>query len=131
MRLKFALRTQGQEDEGGESRDLVATIDSSTTVGDLATYLAQADPERPALDPDRAPDAADPPDVLGAAGAAGGGGLTLAVVDQNHRVMDARLTVSESGLRSGVTVAVTGRVTSVTDVGAPVAVALIVSRVRS
>jgi hypothetical protein len=42
VKLKFALLSDGQD-----SRDLVATIDASTTVGDLATYLVNADPFRP------------------------------------------------------------------------------------
>jgi S-DNA-T family DNA segregation ATPase FtsK/SpoIIIE len=53
------------------------------------------------------------------------GGHTLSLVDQHHRVVDPRLTIPESGLRSGVAVAVTRPVESV--VGRPVAVALIVA----
>ena len=84
-------------------------MDSSTTVGDLARYLVRADPQRsvvPGLDEDQ---------------------LTLSLVDQLHREMDARATVPESGLRSGVTVAVTRRSESFVDVGRPVAVASIVA----
>ncbi|MBE3075507.1 MAG: FHA domain-containing protein [Actinobacteria bacterium] len=114
MQLKFTLQSarpqsSGPQSSGAVSRDLVVTIDSSATVGDLATYLVRADPQRSAL------------------AALDDGELTLALVDQNYRVVDARLTVPESGLRSGVTVAVTRRSESVVDVGRPVAVARIVA----
>jgi len=107
VKLKFVLLSSGQD-----SRDLVATVDSSTTVGELATYLARADPQRSAVD---------------GVEAVGDGGLTLALVDQNYRVLDVRLTLPESGLRSGVTLAITHRLEPVIDVGRPVAVALIVA----
>ncbi|MEP7036601.1 MAG: FtsK/SpoIIIE domain-containing protein, partial [Actinomycetota bacterium] len=42
MKLKLTLASPGQDD-----RDLVATIDSSTTIGELAAYLASADPGQP------------------------------------------------------------------------------------
>ena len=125
MQLKFTLQTSGLRSSGpqssrlqsvgAQSRDLVATIDSSTTVRDLATFLVHADPQRHALD------AVDTLDAVSR------GELTLALVDQNHRAVDARLTIAQSGLRSGVTVAVTCRKDSVVDSGTPVAVAVIVA----
>ena len=140
MKLKFALLSDGQD-----SRDLVATIDASTTVGDLATYLVNADPCRPSPegpvdsfdDGPRAVGAGGALATRGASGALGAGGdgelargegeLTLALVDQNHRMVDAQLTIPESGLRSGVTIAVIRRGHSVLDPGPPVAVARIVA----
>ena len=119
MKLKFALQSAGRS-----RRDLLATIDAGTTVGDLASYLACADPDR------------SPGDVMKAAGEAGEAGeqreageaeFTLALPDQNDRVVDARLTIAESGLRSGVTIAITRRNESIVEVGRPVAVALIVA----
>ncbi|MEO6144170.1 MAG: FtsK/SpoIIIE domain-containing protein, partial [Dermatophilaceae bacterium] len=104
MQLKFTLQSVGQD-----SRDLVATIGSTATVGDLAAYLARADPGSPNSP---GPDA---------------GEFTLALVDQLGREMDAGSTVPESGLRSGVTVAVTRRSESFVDVGRPVAVATVVA----
>jgi len=104
MQLKLTLQSRGQD-----SRDLVATIDSAATIGDLATYLVRADPLRSV--------------VFGM----GECDYTLALVDQLHREVDARSTVPESGLRSGVTVAVTRRSESFVDVGRPVAVATIVA----
>ena len=63
MKLKFALLSDGQD-----SRDLVATIDASTTVGDLATYLVNADPCRPS--PEGPVDSFDDgPRAVGAGGA--------------------------------------------------------------
>jgi DNA segregation ATPase FtsK/SpoIIIE, S-DNA-T family len=109
MRLKFVLRSTSQDD-----RDLVATASSSTTVGELATYLARADPQRSAVD------------GVDAEGVLGEGELTLALVDQNYRALDVRLTLPASGLRSGVTLAITHRYEPVVDVDRPVAVALIV-----
>ena len=54
MQLKFTLQSarpqsSGPQSSGAVSRDLVVTIDSSATVGDLATYLVRADPQRSAL----------------------------------------------------------------------------------
>ena len=109
MKLKLTLASSGLASSRAESRDLVATIDSSTTIGDLATYLACADPLRPVVD------------------GLGGGELTLALVDQVHHELDAHSTVPDSGLRSGVTVAVTRRSESFVDVGRAVAVATIVA----
>ena len=82
MKLKFVLLSFGQD-----SRDLVATVDSSTTVGELATYLASADPQRSAVD------------GVDGVEAVGDGELTLALVDQSYRVLDVLLTLPESGLR--------------------------------
>ena len=130
MKLKLTLQSSGLQSSGPqsagshpsgprsagvESRDLVATIDSSTTVGDLATYLVRADPQRAALDgPGDGEDA-------------GEGDFTLALVDQFNRAVDARSTVLESGLRSGVTVSVTRTGESYVDTGPPVALAVIVA----
>jgi DNA segregation ATPase FtsK/SpoIIIE, S-DNA-T family len=129
VRLKFSLDCQGQD-----GRDLVATIDSTATVRDLATYLVRADPHRSALGVAVAVGAVGAVDVSAPvapedavrAGEASGE-LTLAVVGRSHRVLDPGLTLPESGLRSGVTVAVARHTQSVAEVGAPVAVALIVS----
>ena len=41
MKLKFTLRSSGDVDT-----DLVATVDGTTTVGQLAEYLVLADPAR-------------------------------------------------------------------------------------
>jgi len=103
VKLKFTLQSPDQD-----SRDLIATMGSTTTIGDLATYLARADPG------------------AGTPGQ-GEGGLTLALVEQWPREVDASSTLPESGLRSGATVAVTSRSGSFVDVGAPVAVATIVA----
>ena len=100
-----------------DSRDLVATIDSSTTIGDLATYLVRADPEP----------------VIG-----DGGGKEVGAWRGRRRAHPGAgrpappggtlgSTVPESGLRSGVTVAVTRRSESFVDAGRPVAVATIVA----
>jgi S-DNA-T family DNA segregation ATPase FtsK/SpoIIIE len=59
--------------------------------------------------------------------AGGEGELTLSLADQNHRALDPTLTMTESGLRSGITVAVTRRSQPVADTGPPVAVALILA----
>ncbi|HEX7460559.1 MAG TPA: FtsK/SpoIIIE domain-containing protein [Dermatophilaceae bacterium] len=104
MKLKLTLQSPGQD-----ARDLVATVDSTTTIGDLASYLARADPGQSEVH------------------RPGEGDLTLAVVDQHHREVDARSTVPESGLRSGVTVSIISRSESFVDVGRPVAVATIVA----
>ena len=114
MQLRFTLQSAGPQSSAlrptsPESRDLVATIDSSTTVGDLATYLTRADPQRSAL------------------AGLDEGGFTLSLVDENCRTVDARSTVPESGLRSGVTVAITRRSETFVDVGPLVGVAVIVA----
>jgi len=110
VKLKFSLRSAGQE-----VRDLVATLDASTTVGELATYLAEADPLRPGLEVAGG--------VVGLASA--GGELTLSRADQTRRVLDPSLTLPQSGLRSGVTVTVTCRDESEIDIGPPVGIARI------
>ena len=125
MKLKFTLRSAGQD-----SRDLVATIDASTTVGDLATYLVRADPERspvpgPGVGPGVGGGVADGDGGVGIGD--GEGEFTLALVDKWGREVDARSTVPESGLRSGVTVAVTRRSESFVDIGPPAAVVAIVA----
>ena len=87
-------------------------MDSSTTIGDLATYLVRADPH---ADPHAA-------ELHGLSE----GNLTLTLVDQGNSVLDPRSTVPESSLRSGVRVAVTRRSESFVDAGRAVAVASIV-----
>jgi len=91
------------------SRDLVATMDSSTTIGDLATYLVRADPHAAELSGPSA------------------GNLTLTLVDQGNSALDPRSTVPECNLRSGVRVAVTRRSETFVDAGRAVAVASIVA----
>lgn len=103
MKLKFTLRSSGDLDT-----DLVATVDSTTTVGDLASYLVLADPHRPAVL--RSPAA---------------GEFTLARVDAGHSAIDPRVTISESGVRSGAHVAVTRRGEAYADQGRAVAMATI------
>lgn len=106
MKLKVALHRPGEKPV-----DLVATIDAATTVGDLAAYLERADP----------------------AGARGQGSVdgsepTLGLVADNHRALDPRLPVGESGLDSGASVSVTrsgGRYTD--SENGPAAVASVVS----
>jgi len=149
VKLKFTFQCSGQGD-----RDLVATIDSTTTIADLATYLESADPGRPASPTEPGPSVADsdagqpvrPTDHGRSVASAipgqpvvstqpqqlvvpgpGNRGLTLAVVDPFPRELDAHSTVPESGLRSGVTVSVIRRSESFVDVGRPAAVAVIVS----
>lgn len=100
MKLKFVLRS------GDRETDLVATTDSATTVGDLAGYLAAADPGRSS--------------VLGVDAA-----MTLALVDQEMRGLDPRATVAESGLQSGMRVTVTRAGEGFVDRGRPAAVAVI------
>ncbi len=84
-------------------------MDSSTTIGDLATYLVRADPQPSALP---GPDDAN---------------LTLTLVDQLGRAVDPRSTIPESGLRSGVTVAISRCSVPFVDVGRAVAVAAVVA----
>ncbi|MEO8556208.1 MAG: FtsK/SpoIIIE domain-containing protein [Actinomycetota bacterium] len=91
------------------NRDLVATMDSSTTIGDLATYLVRADPRTSEL---HGPNECD---------------LTLTLVAQGNHPLDPRSTVPESGLRSGDRVAVTRRSEPFVDAGCAVAVASIVA----
>jgi len=140
VKLKLTFQCSGQGD-----RDLVATVESTTTIGDLATYLASADPGRPAAPtgPERyvasaalaqfaTPISSSQRVVRTVAGGQLALGsaiddLTLAVLDPVRRELDARSTVPESGLRSGVTVSVIRRSESFVDVGRPAAVAVIVS----
>ena len=100
MKLKFVLRS------GDRETDLVAMADSATTVGDLAAHLAAADPHRSS--------------VLGLDQP-----LTLALVDQDLRGLDPRATVAESGLQSGMRVAVTRAGEDFLDRGRPAAVVVI------
>ena len=85
VKLKFTLRSAGEVDT-----DLVATVDATTTVGQLAEYLVVADPARAGAP---APDGHDQ--------------FTLSLVDEDFRALDHRATIAEGGLRSGVHVAVT------------------------
>lgn len=85
MKLKLTLHRSDQKPV-----DLVATVDAATTVGDLAAYLERADPTGA-----RTPRSAD------------GSEPTLGLVADNHRALDPRLPVGESGLDSGATVSVT------------------------
>ncbi len=84
-------------------------MDSSTTIGDLATYLVRADPHAAELSGPSA------------------GNLTLTLVDQGNSALDPRSTVPECNLRSGVRVAVTRRSETFVDAGRAVAVASIVA----
>jgi DNA segregation ATPase FtsK/SpoIIIE, S-DNA-T family len=79
MKIKFTLQRPG-----GEATDLVAELDASATVGQLATHLALADPRR-------RPEAAE-------------SGYTLALVGAGGRLLGADEVVAESELCSGVTV---------------------------
>jgi DNA segregation ATPase FtsK/SpoIIIE, S-DNA-T family len=103
VKLKFTLRSSGDVDT-----DLVATVDSTTTVGQLAEYLVLADPARG-----------------GAPAASGLGDFTLSVVTDDYRAVDPRATLGESGLRSGAHVAVTRRSEGYVDTGRAVATAVI------
>jgi S-DNA-T family DNA segregation ATPase FtsK/SpoIIIE len=105
VRLKLTL-----ESASAESRDLVATVDPSSTIGDLAAYIASTDPRAP---PDTPSD--------------GDGELTLVLVDGHQSETDPSLTVPESGLRSGLRVALTRRSGSSVAAGRPMAVASIVA----
>jgi len=131
-------QSSGSQSFDADSRDLVVTMDSSTTVGDLAAYLVRHDPQRSAsqttgeVGEGEAVDDAEgnqageqPGEQTGEQ--AGEGELTLALVDQGNLVVDPLLTVLESGVRSGVTVAVVRRSTPVVDIGRPVAMACIVA----
>ncbi len=77
MKLKLTLNANGRD------VDLVATVDATVRVGDLATRLALADP--------RAGRTAPP----------ASGVQTLEFLDGDRRVLDPRAAVGESGLRSG------------------------------
>ena len=84
MKLKFTLRS------GEVDTDLAATVDGTTTVGQLAEYLLLADPAR-----------------AGSPAPEGLHDLTLSLVDDDYRALDGRATLAEAGLRSGAHVAVT------------------------
>jgi S-DNA-T family DNA segregation ATPase FtsK/SpoIIIE len=76
VKIKFTLqRAAGQV-------DLAATVDSATTIGDLAAFLAAADPAGTPMN--------------GTSGA-----LTLGLIGPTQLAMDPRQTVVDSGLRSG------------------------------
>ncbi|TCJ30192.1 FtsK/SpoIIIE domain-containing protein [Nocardioides jejuensis] len=79
MKLKFTLRRPG-----GSATDLVAHLDATATIGDLAQHLAASDPQGGRL-ADRA--------------------VTLALADHG-RLLDPTLHVGEAGLASGVTLTV-------------------------
>jgi len=87
MKIKMTLRRSG-----GPAVDLVATVDATATVGDLATHLAAADPlaRRQGHTP----------------AATGHGPLTLALVGHDQRGLGPHVPVADSGLRSGAVVAV-------------------------
>jgi DNA segregation ATPase FtsK/SpoIIIE, S-DNA-T family len=86
MKLKVRLQRPGHPDI-----DLLATVDVSATVGGLAEYLARADPRG------RGADGAPPPIPARP---------TLRVTAPRAAVLDPDATVGDSGLRSGMTVAV-------------------------
>jgi S-DNA-T family DNA segregation ATPase FtsK/SpoIIIE len=77
VKLKFTLRRPG-----GSATDLVAHVDATATIGDLATHLAASDPRGGGTSPDRE--------------------LTLALADHG-RLLDPKLHVGEAALASGVT----------------------------
>ena len=81
MKLKFTLQRSD-----GPSVDLIATVDATTTVGDLARHLAATDPEQHATP--------------------GQGPVTLGVLGRRHLTLDPRLPVGDSGLRSGATLTI-------------------------
>ncbi len=130
MKLKLTLLSPRED-----ARDLVATIDASTTIGDLAAYLVRADPGRPVvpLGTTSALTRTVPGQPVVPVGhrpvvpGPGESDLTLVVLDPFRRELDAGSTVPESGLRSGATVSVTHRSECFVDVGRPVAVATIVA----
>jgi S-DNA-T family DNA segregation ATPase FtsK/SpoIIIE len=83
MKIKFTLKRHE-----GDPVDLVATVDSATTVRDLALVLQGADPDN-----DGEPPKSDE--------------VTLALVNRTHDLLDPRQAVVESSLTSGSTVALT------------------------
>ena len=91
MKLKLTL------EGSGEPADLAITLDSQTTVGQLADHLVAVHPSG------------------GSGSALQSGEHTLALVEEGHRAMDPRATVSESGLTSGSRVSVTRRTAGYTD----------------
>lgn len=84
MKLKFTLRRAG-----GASTDLVAQLDATATVGDLAAQLAACDPHE------------SRGQFAGTAGA-----LTLALADHGGQLLDPRALIADSALPSGATVTV-------------------------
>jgi S-DNA-T family DNA segregation ATPase FtsK/SpoIIIE len=86
MKIAFTLLRSG-----GSGTDLVATVDATTTVGDLAAYLVAADPARQ-------PAGQTGEVTLGVAAAPGG--------RAQHVTLDPRLPVGDSGLRSGAVVTI-------------------------
>jgi DNA segregation ATPase FtsK/SpoIIIE, S-DNA-T family len=78
MKIKFTLQRQAG------SVDLIATVDSATTVGSLASYLATADPAARQVMP-----AED---------------LTLGLLGSTQLAIDPAQLVADSGLRSGATI---------------------------
>lgn len=96
MKLKFTLhRAEGDV-------DLAATVDSATTVGELAGFLNAADPRGPAQTGD---------DVE----------VTLSLVGSQALTIDPRQPVVDSGLRSGSTVSISRAGTRFSDPGRPAA----------
>jgi S-DNA-T family DNA segregation ATPase FtsK/SpoIIIE len=102
VKLKFTLRS------GEVDTDLAATVDGTTTVGQLAEYLLLADPAR-----------------AGSPAPEGLHDLTLSLVDEDYRALDGRATLAEAGLRSGAHVAVTRRSGGYADRSREVATALV------
>ena len=96
VKLKFTLRASGDVDT-----DLVATVDGTTTVGQLAEYLVLADPAR----------AGQPRTGQGL------GDFTLSHVGRGLPRRRPAATIAESGLRSGAHVAVTRRTEGYADRG--------------
>jgi len=83
MKLKLTLSGSGREPV-----DLVATVDAGATIGDLASYLSHSDPRHA---------------VVSSAGSVDD--VTLAVVGRETLALDSRVPIADSGLHSGVTVA--------------------------
>jgi len=87
VKIKLTLRRSG-----GPAVDIVATVDATATVGDLAAHLATADPH--------ARRQGHPP------GTDAHGPLTLALAGHDQRALEPHVPVADSGLRSGAVVAV-------------------------
>ena len=102
MKLKFTLQSPGGD------VDLVATVDATATVGDLASHLARSDPARGG----------------GRSGAAEGD-MTLSLVGADRRSLDPRTAIGESGLFSGSVVALTRAGAAFVDAGHTVATVVI------
>jgi S-DNA-T family DNA segregation ATPase FtsK/SpoIIIE len=105
VKLKFTLRSAG-----GADTDLVATLDGTTTVGQLAEHLALTDPHGPR-----------------SAAPGTEGGHTLALVDEDHRALDAQTTIADGELQAGARVAVTRRSSAYVEPGHSVATAIVTS----